>query len=396
MRSRFFADVLNDILDVLEVRQEDLAKAIVSAGPEGVSQQAISLWMKQGYIPLKRIADVQRFVDKAFAEMIDRYDSDVPLPKDTRERLSQALDQFKRILDDMADELENKNKQAIEELEAIHAYRLKMRERAEYESDKLAKKLYDKESRHLMMQADKLSDDFRSRTDGPSEKELERHARYEKRSRRIIESVDADRIVDTTGTTRRGGFTAKIPSDKDPAAERRAQWKDEVNHRRWIMGSVVNTLGYLPGTAQPVVEANGKDRRIDYLTDDGIGVELTWMHMMGRTTGRYFIDHRPISSRIMEMAVMVKTGAIKKGYVLGIGDYVDFNEPDVEAAIARLSHLALDARDLGVNFQMVFGNEKEIGEAVLSIVTDKPFNPEDYELPIEDDDDYDFDYDPQT
>lgn len=338
----FFGDLLDRTCAALNLYQDDLAKEL------GVTQQAASLWKKQGYVPRKRIEPLRLVLKEHLAkeEHADGLVEAMPT-KEQKAARAALVAELDEVLAEMGTQLAGRLKDGIASIKAI----TDMKAQAE-----VIKARIDAQTapiKEVMKQLDQANE--------PVRKALAQHHKAQETLKHFEDTYKGAANFLQEPVARRS---------RDLAIHEAGQ---RLDNRR-LKQELVQLLRYLPGEQEVTEHVNGRDRQVDAIMN-GAAIEIAYAQI-----GRNTIDWRPVMNRVFECAVLLRNRSVDRAFVfMPVFDSEMESNPEL---LDRVAFLIKDAEMLGVEFVPVAGEPRDIFAQIVERVTGKEFDPGLYDLPF--------------
>jgi hypothetical protein len=365
--------MFDELMDQLRINQVQMGEEL------GVSQQAISLWKHKGYIPIRQIDRVRRYITKQHEEFVFQARQgffDGGFDDKSEAKLRQMVNGFVEVLEEMKTRLlKEKNK-------ATATIRASAKAKASATVHKFVEAFNEGAD---VDQLRALIEDDMDRA-----KAVKRSALFDKADRMSYYQAGKDTMLQ--------GVARKSRELADFEALERHKLRRELERREFLLVNEAKRLDkemlyilmkQLPGQTESRIEVHGRLRRVDYLSPDGVALEVTNLQV-----GRTQTDWRPLMTRIFEMAVLVKSPdvpEVKQGHVFIMANEEELalRKTSEEEVYNKIKFLAHDAALLGVDVSLVFGQAPDLFATVVEKILGREYDPTDWHIPMLDDQDND-------
>jgi hypothetical protein len=356
--------LLEATLQNLMVTQKDLAESFATAEkPNGIAQQSVSQWIKEGFVPQNRIPGVIQFFERSLHNIENSPDG-----QPSRQWLDTIRYQVKTLTDalqHMSDVVERNKRQGIAALKAF------------MDAQKNAQDIIDSQiinTPGIQQLRDSLE-------------QYQRQAEHLAKSLHETMAGFSYGFVPEPIAMRSKDMAIKAADErkavKDDIKEAQAsakatsniRVKAEVVHpsKRYMAkmefdAQVVNMIQtFLPGNPESRIEVNGRELAVDYQTTDGDLFEYVLVYL----SSKGFVDTRPLYSRIAKAALIQRTTGKKLHLAFVIDEPFKDNKDTI---IARFDQVIEDCLTLDITPHVIWGDWHEVFNTLYTIETGETFD----------------------
>lgn len=359
-----FGGLLEAALRNLMVTQKDLAESFATKEkPNGIAQQSVSQWIKEGFVPQNRISGVIQFLERALSNIENSPDG-----QPSREWLETIRYQVKTLVDalNQMDEVVERNKrQGIAALKAFNDMQNNAQEIIDSQiiNTPGIQQLRDhlKDYQH---QVENIAKSINDTLSGFSygfvpdpiamrTKELAMQAADDRKA--IKDDVKEAKASATASSNVRVKAEVVHPSKRYMAA---------LEFDRQVINMIQT---FLPGNAESHVEVNGRQLAVDYQLLNGDYFDYALVHL----SRKGFVDTRPLYSRIAKAALIQRTTNKQMHLAFVIDDPFNDNKDTI---IARFDQVIDDCLTLDITPHVIWGDWHEVFDTLYVTETGESFD----------------------